>query len=88
MAVLISLTLLAGAIIGVDWTMGHASSVARVFAGHRNAIIVGETIAAFVGLWLPLFFSGVFTKPKKKVEEIVRLTPLVRRDSLTGLREL
>ncbi len=87
LALVISFALLAGAVAGVDWIMGHASYF-RIFAGHRAAIVIAETTGGFVGLWVPLFFSGIFTQKKKKEEVPVRLTPLIRRSHVTGLREL
>jgi len=86
-ALVLSLALLAGAVAGVDWVMGHASYF-HIFMGRRGAIIVAETTSIVMGLGFPLLVSGVFARKKKKEEEPVRLTPLVRRDSVTGRREL
>ncbi|GEM_PF-5184605 len=87
LALAISLALLAGAVAGVGWVMGHASYF-HAFAGRGVAIAAAETVSIVVGLWLPLYFSGVFSRKKKKEEEPVRLTPLVRRSPVTGQREL
>jgi hypothetical protein len=87
LALIISLALFAGAVAGVDWVMGHASYV-HLFAGRGAGISIAETTSIFMGVWLPLFFSDTFSQKKKEEEEPGCLTPLVRRDPVTGLREL
>jgi hypothetical protein len=84
---MISLVLFAGAGAGVGWVMGHASYF-HAFAGRGVAIAIAETTGIFVALWFPLFFCGIFASEKKKEEEPVRLTPLIRRSPVTGQREL
>lgn len=88
LAFFISLALLAGAVAGAEWVMGYAPPYFHIFAGHEVAITIAETISIGMGLWFPLFFSGVFAPKKKKEDEPVRLTPLFRRSPVTGLREL
>jgi hypothetical protein len=86
LALIVSLALLAGTVAGVDWVIGHASHL-RIFERRGDALTIAETVGSIICIWFPLFFSGIFSQKNKK-EDPVRLTPLVRRDPVTGRREL
>ena len=66
LAVVISFALLAGAVAGVDWVIGHASYF-HAFVGRGSAVAIAETVSVAVAVWLPIYF-GIFAQKKKKEE--------------------